>query len=284
MNALTEQKTLTSDDIDSIYYIVNIKNLVSILKHGILSHNAARQQGVYQAKHDISDEGVQKIRHSKNFFSPRTHTKRKLHEYANAYLQPYNAMMMVIQKETSREELCVVRISRQILEDRKDEVVLTTKNAACHQAKFVAPQQWTLSPFSTKALTSTYLSGLPSKQWAGRLTFLKAKQSRQSEALFPGKIEPHYINAVYVYNEEVQERVQEMLQTSRLKKPVPEILISTSLFVSPVRGAFGKQLNLEEDQTNLSCKLDFTREESITTSEDDTDSEQPTKRARMYAT
>ncbi len=259
MELLAEKQTLTTDQIDSLYYIVDIDNLPSILKHGILAHDTAKEMGLYKAQNDISNQDVQKIRRDKKFFSPRTKTKRGLHGYANAYLQPHNAMMVVIQKETSREQLCVVRVSAQILQDRKSEAVLTTKNAACHRARFFSPENWVPSPFSAKSLTSSFLSGLPSKKWAGRAAFQASKQSRQSEALFPGRIEPGYINTVYVHNVEVQTRVSAMLQSSMNGASSPAVMVHTSLFVSPKRGAFGKELISAEDLTNP-CRLDLLNE------------------------
>ncbi|MCX7090706.1 MAG: DarT ssDNA thymidine ADP-ribosyltransferase family protein [Legionellales bacterium] len=264
MEALQESRTIKSDQIDSLYYIVDTRNLLSILEKGILAHDTAQKTGVYSKQHDISDQGVQRVRRDKNFFSPRSKIKRKLHTYANMYIQPHNAMMVVVQREISREHLCVLRIDGKILRDRQSEVVITTKNAACHRARFFAPKDWAPSPFTARALTSSLLSGLPSKKWAGRAAFQSSKQSRQSEVLFPEKIEPGYINGVYVHNDEIKNRVCAMIQSQMPDSYTqPDVMVHPSLFVSPKRGAFGKTLSIIEDVTNP-CRLSEHLDEELT--------------------
>lgn len=288
MKALEDSKTLKSEQITSLYYIVNIKNLLSILDKGILAHDKAQKDLVYDEQHDISNQGVQSIRRDKQFISPRSKKKRKLHAYANTYIQPHNAMMVVVQKEMSREDLCVLRIDGQILRDRQSEVVITTKNAACHRARFFAPKDWAPSPFTARALTSSLLSGLPSKKWAGRAGFQASKQSRQSEVLFPEKIDPCYINGVYVHNDAIKNRVCAMIQSNMPNSSTQldvMVHVHPSLFVSPKRGAFGKKLNIIPDVTNP-CRLfecldeEFSQEE--VSQENDIQSE--IKRPRMINT
>ena len=87
------KENITVSDIQSLYFTCNIKNLRSILERGILSRSAVQEQGLYESGHDISNAGVQNRRHSKNFSSPRTGVKRRLHDYANLYIQPNNAFL-----------------------------------------------------------------------------------------------------------------------------------------------------------------------------------------------
>lgn len=97
-------ETLNINDIKSLYYTANLENLSSILEKGILARSVILKTEFYKKQHDISNEEVQNIRSNKNFMSPRTGKKRKLHEFANLYIQPNNAFSVVIQKETSREK------------------------------------------------------------------------------------------------------------------------------------------------------------------------------------
>lgn len=241
------KENITVSDIQSLYFTSNIKNLRSILERGILSRTAVLEQGLYESGHDISNSGVQTRRHSKTFSSPRTGVRRKLHNYANLYIQPNNAFLVVVQKEISRNELCVIRVKSSILEDKENVAVLTSKNAACTKAKFFAPATWAPSPFTSRALTSTRLSGLDSTTWVGPYQFRDSKQSRQSEALVPDKIDPSYFDSILVHNENVQTIIEAILEEMGLAIPVT---IHSTLFTSPKRGAFSKQLTTQADPMN----------------------------------
>ena len=240
-------ETLNINDIKSLYYTANLENLSSILEKGILARSVILKTEFYKKQHDISNEEVQNIRSNKNFMSPRTGKKRKLHEFANLYIQPNNAFLVVIQKETSREQLCVIRIKNDILKDRQNDAVVTSKNAACHRAKFFAPKDWAPSPDTSQALVAPRLSGLPSTKWVGSTKFGAAKQSRQSEVLIPEKVEPRYFDCIFVHNETVQKTVSDLLANLKVSLPV---LIHPSLFTSPRRGAFSKSLISQHDPNN----------------------------------
>ncbi len=241
------KENITVKDIKSLYYTANIENLRSILERGILSRAAVIEQGVYASQHDISNPGVQDRRRSKQFASPRTGKRRKLHDYANVYIQPNNAFLVVVQKEISRNDLCVIRIKEKILKDKRKVAVITTKNAACSKAKFFAPAAWAPSPFTSKALTSTRLSGLDATTWVGPYKFRDSKQSRQSEALFPDKIDPSYFDSILVHNENVQQIIEDILKEMHCNIPVT---IHSTLFTSPKRGAFSKELSRQADPLN----------------------------------
>jgi hypothetical protein len=241
------KENITVSDLKSLYFTTNIKNLRSILEKGILSRTAVQEQGLYDTEHDISNSGVQNRRRSKQFSSPRTGVRRKLHDYANLYIQPNNAFLVVVQKEISRNELCVIRIKPDILEDEENAAVLTTKNAACAKAKFFAPATWAPSPFTSRALTSTRLSGLDSTTWVGPYKFRDSKQSRQSEALVPGKVDPSYFDSILVHNEVVKSIIETILAEMGVTIPVT---VHATLFTSPKRGAFSKQLTSQTDPMN----------------------------------
>ncbi len=236
---INQNEHLNANDIKELYYIAHIANLESILSTGILSHNAVRAADVYIEEHDISNPDVQKCR-NKKFSSPRSKKSRALHDYTNLYIQPYNAMLLVIQKETPANQLCVLRINPSILNDRKSEAVMTIKNAACRQARFFSPESWAPSPESSRALTSWRLSGLETAEYVGRWVFLKYKQSRQSEVLLPNNVSNQYIQGIFVCDEETRVRASDILLKQNI---VIRIDVHASLFPKPKRGAFSKVMD-----------------------------------------
>jgi hypothetical protein len=88
------------EEISELHYITPIKNVPSILQHGILSYNRAAK-----LKHDdISMPEIQKVRAQK-----RVPGGLNLHDYANLYFNGRNKMMA--KKRPEHERLCVLRVS-----------------------------------------------------------------------------------------------------------------------------------------------------------------------------
>lgn len=271
---------LTVEELQAFYHTANIENLASILQNGILSRNEVMQKKLYKPKHDISNAEIQKIRSMKTFSSPRTGKMRRLHDFANTYLQPNNAFLVAIQNKISRNQICVIRIKSSIIKDRQNEAVLTIKNAACKEAVFCAPNSWAPSPTTTRALTAPRLSGLYSTMWVGEARFNQIKQSRQSEALFPKKIDSAYFDCIFVYNETAKLAVEKIIRKSGLDIPV---LFHPTLFTSPGCGAFNKQMNEHADPKNparLFSQLKFNMNAELDAEEAQSEDNQQMKRSR----
>ena len=71
-----------------LYHLTHEANVSSILKHGILSYNDARSQGMLNK--DISDHAVQDRREK-----PEPFYNRSIHAYAPLYINPSNPMLYV---------------------------------------------------------------------------------------------------------------------------------------------------------------------------------------------
>lgn len=195
-------RELHSEDIEGFYYMIDIKNLDSILKNGIYSHNAVRNSGLYSDRNDISNSNVQQCR-ERTFNSPGSHTSRKLHDYVNFYLQPRNAMLFAVQKDTPISNLCILKIKKELLRDRTD-AILTNRNAACYsaknEAKFFKEDQWVMSPASSTALSSRSVFGNSTRNQS-RDTVNDYKQKRQAEALFLHHVPAEYISEIIAKDE-----------------------------------------------------------------------------------
>lgn len=189
-------QTIATDSIDELYYMCDIKNLGSILQHGILSHHRVAKK--VPGHTDISNSGVQDMRSRKRIERPEEDKKpMALHRHAPLYLNPHNGMMhyLTYKKGDTHKTLCVLRINKAILNRRN--VTLTDKNAACSSASFFTPAAFTLeSPLSDYlTLPYGYVHGEePSKQE-------ERKQARQAEALIPYEIQKEYICGIFVSSE-----------------------------------------------------------------------------------
>jgi len=105
--------------VGELFYITHVTNVTGILRSGILSHNLA--QRVTHAKVDL--QAVQDIRAR----VPVSRT-RMLHDHANLYVCGRNAMMYYVQGHNPINEICLLRVSPDVLD--LDEVVVTDGNAA----------------------------------------------------------------------------------------------------------------------------------------------------------
>lgn len=114
---------MTLDDLTELHNITHLKNLPSILKYGILSHERAKK-----VKHEsVAMQEIQERR--ADVVLPNN---RKLHAYANLYIYARNKMMSKIR--TSHRDLCVLRIDKQILHDTT--AIVADQNASSKYARF----------------------------------------------------------------------------------------------------------------------------------------------------
>ncbi len=106
-----------------------IVNVLSVMQHGILSHERASAL----EHHSVALQAVQDKR-------DQIHVPGglKLHQYANLYFHARNPMMFKRQSEAPN--LCVLRISTEVL--KLPGVVITDQNAASGYVRFLDPKDW----------------------------------------------------------------------------------------------------------------------------------------------
>ena len=114
---------MTLNDLTELHNITHLKNLPSIFEHGILSHERAkkvRHESV--AMQEIQDRRADVI----------LPNNRKLHSYANVYVNAGNKMMSKIR--ALHRDLCVLRIDKQIL--HKSTAIVADQNASSKYVRF----------------------------------------------------------------------------------------------------------------------------------------------------
>ena len=114
---------MTLDDLPELHYITPLKNLVSIMQHGILSHERAEK-----IKHEsVAMQEIQDLR--ADVVLPN---HRKLHSYANVYIYARNKMMSKIREH--HRGLCVLRLDRRIL--NHSTAIVSDQNASSKYVRF----------------------------------------------------------------------------------------------------------------------------------------------------
>ena len=111
---------MKKEDVKELHFITYISNIPSIQSEGILSRNEMQRKRM--KFEDISEQGVQEHRASKKIPG----TAKYLHDYANLYFDAHNPMLS--RRRSENDEICVLRISRDVL--NLNGVIVTDKNAA----------------------------------------------------------------------------------------------------------------------------------------------------------
>ena len=167
--------------------IMPLKNIPSVLKHGILSNERAAK-----LPHDsIAMQEVQERRDPKPIPGGL-----KLHQYVNLYFHARNPMMY--SRKEKATELCVLCVSLEIL--KLEGVVITDKNAAGGWARFLAPSQWRVLDFDRIFATD----------WrdSDRFEYYDRKSKKCAEALVPHVVEPRFLIGARVVDNSVEEQLR----------------------------------------------------------------------------
>lgn len=112
------------EEIIELHYIVPMKNVSSILEHGILSHNRAADL----IHDDISMHVIQDRRAKK-----RVPGGLLLHDYVNLYFNGRNKMMA--KRRPEHDRICVLRVSPAVL--NVPGAVISDQNASSDWALFL---------------------------------------------------------------------------------------------------------------------------------------------------
>jgi hypothetical protein len=169
--------------------IMPLKNIQSVLKHGILSNERAAK-----LPHDsIAMQEVQERRDPKPIPGGL-----KLHQYANLYFHARNPMMYSRKERVA--ELCVLRVSLEVL--RVPGTVIADRNAAGNWVRFLDPSQWSLLDFDR----------IFAADWrdSDQFEYFDRKSKKCAEVLVPDVVEPRFLIGARVVNEAVATQLTEL--------------------------------------------------------------------------
>ena len=168
-------------DIAELHFIAPIRNVPSIMQHGILSHRRADQ-----LPHDsVAMPEVQARRVDKQIPGAGC-----LHEYANLYFDAHNPMLSRRRAENST--ICVLRVAAEVLD--LPGVIVADRNAASDWVKFL-PAAEGLKQIDRNRVFAQY--------WTHPLNpydEMSHKSEKCAEVLVPGQVAPAFIQGAYVAN------------------------------------------------------------------------------------
>jgi hypothetical protein len=177
---------VTREELTELHFITPIRNVPSIIEHGILSNvRAARLPHQSVAMQEVQDLRSKVVVPGAG---------RRLHEYANLYICGRNPMLY----KRRHEEICVLGVSADVLD--LPGVIITDQNAAGSYVSF-RPAPHGLRHVS-RDLTFA-------EDWRDqdRIQYWRKKAAKCAEVLVPDRVDPGYLLHAHVASEEMKARV-----------------------------------------------------------------------------
>lgn len=189
--------TLISELYDCVSYLYNInhlKNIASVFKNGILSKNELKKMKMISV--DLSNSNVQEIRETK-----KIPNHGFLHDYANLYFNPRNPMMYYLINHYSLDELCIVCVSKEVLNLKG--TVVSDRNAAAELAAFESAE---------KGKKYINFQKVFARYWTddNHLVQTENKQIQCAEVLVLDKVPSEYILGVFVCTHTAKRKIEEL--------------------------------------------------------------------------
>jgi len=176
-------------EISELHYIVLITTVPSILKHGILSHSRATK-----IAHDsVALEEIQARRRDK-----RVPGAGRLHDYANLYFDAHNPMLSRVRDRN--DEICVLRVSTDVLD--LPGVIVADCNASSDYVHFQPAKE---------GLLSLNRDRIFARYWThpeDPFDEMRHKSEKCAEVLVPDRVDPCYIESVYVSNTAALDKIK----------------------------------------------------------------------------
>jgi hypothetical protein len=171
-------------DLHELHYIAPIQNIPSIMNHGILCHQKARQLN----HASVAMQEIQEIRAKKAIPGGRP-----IHSYVNLYFCARNPMMY--KRAAQHKSLCMLRINIEVLD--LPGVVVADGNAASAYTGFWPPKLGLDKIDFDLVFAERWTDSNQIQQWH------KARV-KCSEVLVLERVDPRFIQGAYVSCQESQ--------------------------------------------------------------------------------
>ena len=176
--------------VTELHCIMPIANLVSVMAHGILSHERAAKL----PHHSVALQPVQDRRDQK-----QVPGGLKLHQYANLYFHARNPMMY--RRLAEAPNLCVLKVSTTVL--TLPGAVISDQNAASGYVRFLHPRQWQVLDFDAIYAVDWRHPNDP-------VAYYRHSSQKCAEVLVPQRVETRYLTGAYVVDHAAKARLDDL--------------------------------------------------------------------------
>lgn len=220
--------------IENLYHITSIKNLDSILKHGLLSRQELVSKGIIF--HDVANKDILSIR--SRIFIKYKETIRRLNEYVPLFFAPKRPMLYKIDFNT-RETIIYLEINTQIIkkketlftdgiattqnisQDNEKVTIVVSENEGVTIERIYEPEIKDKEPLKYRQLTNFYIGtehlneiGISTIARGGTPISSEDKRMRQAEVLVLNSIPLVYLSKISVKDEKRLTDCKEIIEKS----------------------------------------------------------------------
>lgn len=195
-----------------LYYITHVDNIPSILENGVLSHELILSKSIKFSP--IYNKEIVNRRENR-----KTPDDKSLWHYSNFYLQPRNAMMYQVKRNIGTDKIAVLACFRGAAYDT-DGAFITDGNAASEATNFF--------PISQHNKVFKELSDVDGLEYWKEEDGSKRKM--MAEILVPDSFSAENIHSILVSNKSSKDKVEAMIQTSKIK---PKVIVDPKTFFEP---------------------------------------------------
>jgi hypothetical protein len=176
------------NDLQELHYISPIRNVPSIMQHGILSHvRASRLQHQSVAMQIIQDRRAQ----------VRVPGGRPLHEYVNLYICGRNPMLY--KRRGQHQTICVLSVSTDVLDLQG--VIVADSNASSEYVRFAAAPGGLRIVDQNQTFAEYWTDQDPIQQ-------CRKKAAKCAEILVPDRVASRFIRGAYVSCEKAKANLE----------------------------------------------------------------------------
>ena len=181
------------DDITELHYICPLETVSSILRLGILSHEAAGS---------VSHESIANQKVQARRAQVRIPGGKRLHSYVNLYLNGRNPMMFTVCKTKGTDSVCLLRVKLAVMDSPG--VVMTDRNASSSAVRFAEPDSG-LARLDKEVIFARYWThSEPIRQY-------DHKSRMCAEVLVPSTVDPEMITGAYVASSAAQDSLRRLV-------------------------------------------------------------------------
>jgi hypothetical protein len=172
------------DELRELHFITLVRNVPSILKVGILSHNAVTK---------IDHESIAMSEIQDRRAKVKVPGGRALHDYANLYFHARNPMMY--KRRGRHKEIAVLRVRTAVLD--LPGVVITDGNASSDYIRFAAAPGGLAIVDRDRTFALNWRSN-------NQIEYFRNACAKCAEVLVPQRVEPSLVTGAYVSSDETQ--------------------------------------------------------------------------------
>lgn len=187
-----------------IFHFTDIRNLDSIIKHGLLCTNLKNEKGI---KHqNIANMTIQERR--ANMDVPVGYGG-KVHDYVPFYFSSINPMLLSKLNQKNVDQPLIIYLCVKIDRLEKDDAVFTSASANTSEPPVFYDDVVHLNDLSWDMIDS----------WKWKLPTEEDKHKKMAEALIYDHIGIDEVDAIVVFNSEVRKEVERIFKDNHVKAP-----------------------------------------------------------------